>query len=121
MKPILLLQILLLPGVFQTTLAIQAPAGVVGIAGDISVVLHWDRSADASLAGYRVYRSTTGPGGPFSLLNTSLLTGPGYCDVSSKVINGQTNIYYVTVVDTSSQESLPSATVAALPHLFASD
>src|ERR1035437_4849817 len=121
MKRTLSLQILLLAAASHFAFAIQAPTGVVGIAGDLSVVLHWDRSRDASLAGYRVYRSTTGTGGPFSLLNTSLLTGPVYCDVSSKVINGQTNIYYVTVVDTSSQESLPSATVAALPHPFASD
>ena len=68
-------------------------------------MLHWDQNTEANLAGYRVYRSTTGAGGPFSLANPSLLTGPGYCDISSKVINGQTNFYYVTAVDTSSQES----------------
>ncbi len=110
MKRALILQILLLAAAFQFALAIQAPTGVISLAGDQSVVLHWDRSTDASLAGYRVYRSTTGAGGPFCLLNTSLLTGPGYCDLSSKVINGQTNIYYATAVDTNSQESLPSAT-----------
>ena len=121
MKRFLILQLLVLPAIPQLALAIQAPTGVIGLAGDQSVVLHWDRSPDANLAGYRVYRSTTGTGGPFSLLNTSLLTGPGYCDLNSKVINGQTNFYYVTAVDTSSQESLPSATLGALPHPFASD
>ena len=121
MKRTLILQILFLPVAFQIGLAIQAPTGVIGLAGDQSVVLHWDRSTDASLAGYHVYRSTTGAGGPFSLLNTSLLTGPGYCDLNSKVINGQTNFYYATAVDTSSQESLPSVTLGALPHAFASD
>ena len=121
MKRTLILPILLLAAASQFALAIQAPTGVIGLAGDQSVVLHWDRSTDASLSGYRVYRSTTGTGGPFSLLNTSLLTGPGYCDLTSKVINGQTNFYYVTAVDTSSQESLPSATLGALPHAFASD
>jgi hypothetical protein len=121
MKRALILLILLLAGAFQFALAIQAPTGVISLAGDQSVVLHWDRSTDASLAGYRVYRSTTGVGGPFSVLNTSLLTGPGYCDLNSKVINGQTNFYYATAVDTSSQESLPSVTLGALPHAFASD
>jgi hypothetical protein len=121
MKRTLILQILFLPVAFQIGLAIQAPTGVIGLAGDQSVVLHWDRSTDASLAGYHVYRSTTGAGGPFSLLNTSLLTGPGYCDLSSKVFNGQTNFYYATAVDISSHESLPSVTLGALPHVFASD
>ena len=121
MKRTLILLNLLLAGAFQFALAIQAPIGVISLAGDQSVVLHWDRSTDASLAGYRVYRSTTGIGGPFSLLSTSLLTGPGFCDLGSKVINGQTNFYYVTAVDTNSQESIPSATLGALPHAFASD
>ena len=121
MKRTLILQILLLPAAFQIGLAIQAPTGLVSRTGDQSIVLHWDRNTEANLAGYRVYRSTTGAGGPFSLQNPSLLTAPGFCDLTSKVINGQTNFYYVTAVDTSSQESLPSATLGALPHPFASD
>jgi hypothetical protein len=116
----------LLPQVFflaaaPLAFAIQAPTNMLSLAGDQSVVLHWDRNTDANLAGYRVYRSTTGAGGSFSLVNSSLLSGPGYCDISSKVINGQTNFYYATAVDTSSQESFPSATVSALPHPFAGD
>src|ERR1035441_4399177 len=121
MKRTLILQILLVQAVFQTGLAIQTPIGVVSLTGDQSVVLHWDPVLNASLAGYRVYRSTTGTGGPFALQNSSLLTAPGFCDLTSKVINGQTNFYYATAVDTSSQESLPSATLGALPHPFASN
>jgi hypothetical protein len=113
--------LLALPAGSQFAPAIQAPTGVIGLAGDQSVVLHWDRSMDARLGGYNVYRSTTGLGGPFSLLNSSLLTGPGYCDLSSKVINGQINFYYATAVDTNLQESPPSATLGVLPHPFASD
>ena len=94
---------------------------MVSLTGDQSVVLHWDQNTNANLAGYRVYRSTTGIGGPFTLQNTAgLLATAGFCDVSSKVINGQTNFYYATAVDSSSNESLPSVTVAALPHPFAS-
>src|SRR5665647_2846231 len=121
MKRTLSLQVLLLTAASHFAFAIQAPTGVIGIAGDLSVVLHWDRSTAAGLAGYRVYRSTTATDGPFSLLNPSLLTGLGYCDLTNKVVNGQTNYYYVTAVDTNPQESPPSAAVAALPHPFASD
>ena len=121
MKRFLILQLLALPAISQLSLAIQTPGGLISIAGDQSVILHWDRSADAGLAGYRVYRSTNGASGPFSLLNNSLLTGPGYCDLSSAVVNGQTNSYYVTALDNNAQESLPSMIVGALPHLFASD
>src|SRR5437588_1895561 len=100
---------------------IQAPTAVVSRAGDQSIVLHWDRNSEANLAGYRVYRSTTGAGGLFSLQGgTGLLTAPGYCDLNSQVINGRTNFYYVTAVDTGSQESVPSATLGVIPHLFAS-
>ncbi len=94
------------------------PAGLVSRAGDLSIVLHWDNNTEPNLAGYRVYRSP-GSGGPFTLQNSNLLTSLGFCDLN--VTNGQTNYYRITAVTTSSQESLPSATLAAVPHLFASD
>jgi hypothetical protein len=104
----------------HAALAIQTPSGVICLTGDQSVVLHWDRNTDANLAGYRVYRSTTGAGGPFALQTTSLLTAPGFCDISTQVIDGKTNLYYVTAVDSSTNESPPSVTLAALPQPFAS-
>ncbi|HWY76321.1 MAG TPA: glucoamylase family protein, partial [Verrucomicrobiae bacterium] len=106
---------------FQTALAIQTPTNVVGITGDQSVVLHWDRNTDPNLAGYNVYRSTTGVVGPFSLRTTSLLTSAGFVDLTAAVVNGQTNFYYVTAVDTSTNESAHSITVAAVPNVFANN
>src|ERR1039457_3460002 len=119
MKRTLIFQILFLAATFHTAVAIEAPTGLVSLAGDQSIVLHWDRNTEVNLSGYRVYRSITN--GPFVLLNSSLLTSPGYCDVDLKVINGQTNFYQVTALTTTSQESVPSTTLAAVPHLFADD
>ena len=47
------IQILLLAAAVHNTLGIQAPTGIVSRTGDQSVVLHWDKSSDSSLAGYR--------------------------------------------------------------------
>ena len=69
--------------------AIEAPIGFVSRAGDQSIVLHWEKSSDSSLAGYRVYRSLSNSG-PFVLQNTSLLTSPGFSDVTANIVNGQT-------------------------------
>lgn len=121
MKRIAILQVLSLLTAVPVAVAIQTPTGLVSRAGDQSIVLHWDENTDADLAGYRVYRSTSGAGGPFSLVNASLLASPGFCDVSINAVNGQTNFYYVTAVSTSSQESAPSAALSTVPHLFASD
>src|SRR6185295_17360382 len=100
MKSFLLPLILLLAVSAQTVLAIQAPTGLVSRTGDKSIVLHWDPNSETNLAGYRVYRSITN--GPFVLLNSSVLTSPGYCDLDLKVVNGKTNVYQVTAVTTSS-------------------
>src|SRR5437016_5084760 len=116
MKRILLFEIFLLVAACHLAAAIQIPSGLFSIGGDQSIVLQWYRNTDANLAGYRVYRSTTGATGPFTLITPSLLTAANYCDVSlTGVVNGRTNFYYVTAMDTGSQESLPSPTNAVLP------
>jgi hypothetical protein len=67
-----------------------------------SVSLTWSASTSASIAGYNVYRSTTS-GGPYTQLNTSLVTTTSYTDAS--VVAGQTYYYVTTAVNTSSEQS----------------
>lgn len=120
MKRSLVLQLCFLAVTFCTAVAIESPTGFESRTGDRSVVLHWDRNTEPNLAGYRVYRSLSS-GGPFVAQPPSLVTSPGFCDLSVGIVNGQTNFYQVTAVTTTAQESLPSATLAAVAHAFASD
>ncbi len=101
--------------------AISPPANPISLAGDQSVILHWDRSTDPTLANYRVYRSTTGGAGPFTLVGSPAASDPGYCDITSKAVNGQTNFYYVTAVANNSSESAPSDLISATPRVLVSD
>jgi hypothetical protein len=118
MKRTLALQILLLAVTFDTAVAIEAPTGLVILSGDKSVVLHWAPNSEINLSGYKVYRSLVS-GGPFVAQNISLLTSLGFCDLS--VSDGQTYFYQITALTSTSQESLPSATLSAVPNPFASD
>jgi hypothetical protein len=102
---------------FSEALAISTPTGFVNRIGDQSIVLHWDKLADPTLSGYRVYRALSS-GGPFTQIG-GLLTVPGYCDLF--VNNGQTYYYQLTAVATNSQESPPTPAIALQPHAFASD
>ena len=120
MKRPLIFQILFLAATFDPAFAIEPPTGLVILSGDKSVVLHWNPNSETNLSGYKVYRSLTS-GGPFVAQNSSVLTAPGFCDLSVGVVNGQTNFYQVTALTTSSQESLPSTMLSAVPHLFADD
>ena len=101
--------------------AVDAPVGLVSRAGDRSIVLQWDRNLEPGVAGYRVYRSTTGLAGPFTPSSPGLLALPGYCDLSGSVINGQTNLYRVTAVTGAGDESPPSEVLAITPQPFADD
>jgi hypothetical protein len=121
MRRILLCLVLPLASLAYRSSAVQTPTGLVSRTGDQSIVLHWDKSLEPDVSGYRVYRSLTN-GGAFVLLNsTGLLTSPGYCDVSTAVINGQTNYYQVTAVSTNSLESSPSPALGAAARSFATD
>ncbi len=55
------------------TNTLAPPTGLVILAGDQSVVLHWDPDTVTNLSGYNVYRSLSS-GGPFVVQNSSLLT-----------------------------------------------
>jgi hypothetical protein len=67
-----------------------------------SVSLTWTASSSPSIAGYNVYRSTT-PGGPYTLLNSALVTTTSYTDNS--VAAGETYYYVTTAVNTSNDQS----------------
>ena len=105
----------------HAAIAIEPPTGLVSRSGDRSIVLHWDRNTDPDLAGYRVYRSTAGADGPFAPLTPTPSPLPGAADLSTAVINGQTNYYYVTAVSTTTEESTPTETVPAIPRPFTDD
>jgi len=97
---------------------IAAPDGLVILPGDQSIVLHWNPNSENYVSGYKVYRSLSS-GGPYVLQSSSVLTTPGFCDLD--VNDGQTYYYQVTALTTTSQESLHSSTISAVPNPFSSD
>jgi hypothetical protein len=77
-----------------------------------SVALSWHASSSA-VSGYNVYRATTN-GGPYSKINSGLITVASYTDTS---VSGATTYYYVsTSVDSAGIESAYSnQATAAIP------
>jgi hypothetical protein len=84
------------------------------------VLLSWNEATDCNgnpVAGYNLYRSTT-PGGPYTKVNTALITGTQYDDTSvsstitpytmSSAATGTTYYYVVTSVDAQCDESVHS-------------
>ena len=84
-----------------------------GVAASYVVDLSWNAPANSPdpVAGYNVYRSTSG-GSTYQQLNTTVVTQTTYVDAS--VQNGQTYDYIVESVDASGVTSSPS-NVAAIP------
>ncbi|HEX3107130.1 MAG TPA: choice-of-anchor D domain-containing protein [Terriglobales bacterium] len=80
--------------------------------GAHSVSLTWDPST-STVAGYNVYRGTQS-GGPYSRMNSSLLSGTTYDD--SGVQSGRNYFYVSTAVDASNNESaFSNEATAAIP------
>jgi fibronectin type 3 domain-containing protein len=107
------------------------PSGAGGVTGSVSLVsnatnsptadalsgtgihiadLSWQAST-SSVAGYNVYRGTVS-GGPYTKLNTSLVGGTTYSDMTIQA--GQTYYYVATAVDSSNNESLYSTQASAV-------
>ena len=74
-----------------------------------SVTLTWAAST-SSVAGYNVYRGTVS-GGPYTKINSSLITGLTYTD--STVVSGTEYYYVATAVDSSGDESVNSNEASA--------
>jgi hypothetical protein len=82
----------------------KVPASITALAAANSVEVSWERSPDADLKGYYVYRSVNG--GPFERQG-NLVTLPTYSD--HNVEHGKTYRYAVSAVDQKNNESNKSA------------
>jgi hypothetical protein len=78
-----------------------APQSVRSVTGDDRVTLDWVRNTEPDLAGYRVYRGTTGYDGPFSPMGTT--TSLTWVDDTAN--NGSTYYYAVSAFDDAGNES----------------
>ncbi len=94
------------------------PAGLEAVPGgtnpaDRSIDLSWTPDGDTDLAGYFVYRQQVASNGAFAgrpiRLNPAPIAGPAWRDRT--VVPGQRYAYRVSAVDTSGNESKPSADV----------
>ncbi len=84
-----------------------APTGLTATRSGTYVQLTWKANTEPDLNGYTVYRATAS-GGPYTALNTILLTSPSYLDTN--VPAGATDVWYqVTASDISANESARSA------------
>ncbi|MFD5269282.1 fibronectin type III domain-containing protein [Streptomyces sp. NPDC058335] len=93
-----------------------APASVKAARGDGRATVSWARNAEADLAGYRVYRSTSTPVAidtAHRISGSGLLTGSAF--TSTGLRNGTRYWFAVTAVDRAGNQSRASANVSAVP------
>jgi fibronectin type 3 domain-containing protein len=96
----------------EDTTAPERPRGLVAVVAGATVRLAWEAVADADLAGYHVYRSTS-PGRGHARLTAAPQTATTYVDATARP--GETYYYVVTAVDRArrANESVPSAEASA--------
>src|SRR5690606_15266444 len=95
----------------------DAPTGLSAVTGTgRAISLSWTANTDADLAGYRIYRNTTNNFATAS--QVAELTATRFVDVNVEI--GTTYYYWVTAIDRTGNESLPSASVTATPGVVGS-
>lgn len=93
-----------------TNPGLSIPLSGTGVAATTHcVTLSWTAST-SPVAGYTCYRSTSASG-PFSVLNSGLISSTSYVDWA--VLSGSTYYYYATAIDSQGNESVPSNEVSA--------
>ena len=102
----------LLPFLFDDTTP-PSPLGVVtATAASGLVTLAWSYGSEPDLAGYEVFRAAT-PGGPYVEISSGLLDRTAFTDRTAPA--GVPSYYVVRAVDSSGNESGPSAEVTSAP------
>jgi Abnormal spindle-like microcephaly-assoc'd, ASPM-SPD-2-Hydin len=99
-----------IPAGATTTSVALSGTGTTASSSSHSVDLSWSESTSSNVAGYYIERGTTS-GGPYQILNSSKNTATSYVD--STVQAGKEYFYVIVAVNTSGQESNPSAQVSA--------
>jgi hypothetical protein len=93
-----------------TRLKIPLPTVPSGLSAQVvvnGISLNWQGATDCNggaVMGYNVYSGTT-PGGPYTKMNTTPITGTGFSDTSAQT---GTFYYVVTSVDSDGDESAPT-------------
>lgn len=93
-----------------------APGSAKAVPGDARATVSWARNAEADLAGYRVYRSTSTPvkiDTAHRVSGSAPLTGNSFN--STGLRNGTKYWFAVTAVDRAGNQSRASANVSAVP------
>jgi hypothetical protein len=94
--------------------AANSPASVSLSAAGVNkhtVALDWTASTSTGVSGYDVYRGTTS-GGPYTLLNSSPVSGTTYTDTTVQA--GDTYYYVATAVNSSDAQSADSNQATAV-------
>ena len=90
-----------------------APTNLMATTGKKRVTLHWVQSTSPNITQNKIYRSTTGSGGPYSLRATISATT---AHTDTGLTSGQQYFYVVTAVNGSGQESAFSNYSGATPR-----
>lgn len=96
-------------GTIADTAPPTAPTGLKVVAGDGNATLSWNINSESDLWGYNVYRGVS-PSAVTSKQNSSLIVQPTY--LQTGLTKGAVYWYAITAIDTSGNESAPSAPVS---------
>jgi hypothetical protein len=100
-----------LPFLFADKTPPATPSTPTAIRNGTSLLLTWAPGPEADLAGYEVFRASAS-GGPYEQVSP-FLDHPAYLDTSPEA--GGLSYYVIRAVDTSGNQSSPSALVEASP------
>lgn len=100
------------PSNVASAIPIGPPAGLAAARDDRKILLDWNDSPAAGLAGYNVYRSLSA-GGPYARVNVALLAASAFTDTG--LVNGTTYFYVARAQNTLGQESVNSNEASARP------